>query len=242
MKKSYLQIFVLVAVLSASLLSSSCRRFKRVHGSGKTATERRTVVEFDRVDISGGLNATLVQDSSSVVTVTADDNLMKYIKTEVEGHELRIYTTRNLQSDIKITVNIGFKQLEQLGASGAVEVASIGRINTGDFNMDLSGSTHVDLDLAAADVRTECSGASEIKLKGQAASHRLALSGSSDIYAFDFVVGKYQIESSGASHCRINVLKDLSVQSSGASETEYRGSPSRVSSSKSGAASLTKVN
>jgi hypothetical protein len=68
------------------------------------------------------------------------------------------------------------------------------------------------------------------------------LSGSGDIDALDFVVGKYNIETSGASHCKINVLKDLSVHTSGASEIEYRGSPSNVSSDKSGASSITKIN
>jgi hypothetical protein len=93
----------LAALLSVSLLSSSCRRFRKVHGSGKAATEKRTVVEFTKVDVSGGLKVTLTQDSSSVVTVTADDNLLKYIKTEVEGDKLRIYTTRNLDSRTELS-------------------------------------------------------------------------------------------------------------------------------------------
>jgi hypothetical protein len=241
MKKSYLQIFVLVAMLSASLLSSSCRRFRKVQGSGKPATEKRTVVSFSKVDVSGGLKVTLTQDSSSVVTVTADDNLLKYIKTEIDGNKLRIYTTRNIQSQTEVAISIGLKQLESLDVSGAVEVYSIGRITTGDLDLSLSGSTHVDLDLSARDVHTDGSGATEIKLKGQAASHHVSLSGSGDIDALDFVVVKYDIETSGASHCKINVLKDLSVHSSGSSEIEYRGSPSNVSSDKSGAASITKI-
>jgi ribosomal protein S25 len=242
MKKSYLQIFVLVALLSVSLLSSSCRRFRKVHGSGKAATEKRTVVEFTKVDVSGGLKVTLTQDSSSVVTVTADDNLLKYIKTEVEGDKLRIYTTRNLDSRTELRIGVGLRKLEDLEVSGAVEVSSIGRITTGNLDLHLSGSTKLDMDLNAADVHTDGSGSTELKLKGQAASHNVSMSGSGDIDALDFVVGKYNIETSGASHCKINVLKDLSVHTSGASEIEYRGSPSNVSSDKSGASSITKIN
>ncbi|MEO7215877.1 MULTISPECIES: head GIN domain-containing protein [Mucilaginibacter] len=242
MKKSYLQIFVLVALLSVSLLSSSCRRFRRIHGSGKAATEKRTVVDFTKVDISGGLKVTLKQDSSSIVTITADDNLLKYIKTEVEGDKLRIYTTRNLDSRTEMVISIGVKALSAVEASGAVEITSIGRITTGNLDLNLSGSTKLDMDISAADVHTEGSGSTELKLKGQAASHDVSLSGSGDIDALDFVVGKYRIETSGASHCKINVLKDLSVHTSGASEIEYRGSPSNVSSDKSGASSITKIN
>nr|WP_294945133.1 head GIN domain-containing protein [uncultured Mucilaginibacter sp.] len=241
MKNQASKIFVLLAVLSLSLLSSSCRRFRKVHGSGKAATEKRTVVDFSKVDVSGGLKVTLKQDSSSTVTITADDNLLKYIKTEVDGDKLRIYTTRNLDSQTELIIGIGLKKLEALEASGAVEVSSIGRITTGNLDLGLSGSTHLDMDISAADVHTDGSGATELKLRGQAASHHVNLSGSGDIDAFDFVVGKYSIETSGASHCKINVLKDLSVHSSGSSEIEYKGSPSNVSSDKSGAASITKV-
>lgn len=61
------------------------------------------------------------------------------------------------------------------------------------------------------------------------------------INAFDFVVGEYTIRSSGASHCKINVLKTLNVHSSGASEIKYKGSPSTVNNDKSGASSIEKV-
>jgi hypothetical protein len=90
-------------------------------------------------------------------------------------------------------------------------------------------------------VRTQSSGASEIFLKGQASSHEVELSGSSSIDALDFVVGKYRIESSGASNSKINVLSDLRVKSSGASDVEYRGNPSNVSNDDSGASSVRKI-
>lgn len=240
MKNTFTKIFIL-AMLSVSLLTSSCRRFRPVHGSGVAGTEKRTVVSFSKIDVSGGLKVILTQDSSSTVTVTADDNLLKYIKTEIEGNKLHVYTTRNIQSQTQVLISIGLKQLESLEASGAVEVLSVGRITTKDLDLAFSGSTNVDLDISAADVHTDGSGSTELKLKGQAASHHVTLSGSGDIDALDFVVGKYDIETSGASHCRINVLKDLGVHSSGSSEIEYRGSPSNVSSDKSGSASITKI-
>ena len=242
MKKSYPQIIILAAALSLSLLSSSCRRFRHIRGSGNAATEKRTMVNFTKVDISGGFKVILVQDSSLIVTVTADDNLLKYVKTAVEGDKLRIYTNRNLDSQTEMTITVGVKKLQEVDASGGIDVSSKSRINAGDFAFDLSGSSHVNMDLSAANVHTQGSGRTVMVLKGQAAAHNLDLSGSSDIDALDFVVGKYNIETSGASKCRVNVLKDLSVHTSGSSDIEYRGNPSNVTNDKSGASSLTKIN
>ncbi len=98
------------------------------------------------------------------------------------------------------------------------------------------------MELDAANVTTEGNGSAEIHLKGQASSHKVQLAGSGKIYAFDFVVGSYDIETTGASHCEINVLHDLNVNTTGASDIQYKGNPSNVNSHKTGASTLTKVN
>lgn len=240
MKKTYINIIMLLAVASVGVLSS-CNRFNCKQGSGKVVSETRKVSDFDKLDISGGYKVKLVQDSSLNVQIHADDNLMKYIKAEVSGGELRIHSSRNICGSGDIEVIIGVRNLKEVHASGAVEVSANGRINTGDISFDLSGSTHIDLELFAATVTTIGSGATEINLKGQAGTHNVDLSGSGDINALDFVVGKYNIETSGASHCKINVLNNLSVHTSGSSEIEYRGNPANVSNDKSGASSITKI-
>ncbi len=61
---------------------------------------------------------------------------------------------------------------------------------TKDFDLDLSGSSKVNLDINAQNFRTSGSGASEIILKGQASSHDIDLSGSGEIDAFVFCGGK----------------------------------------------------
>ncbi|TSD66173.1 DUF2807 domain-containing protein [Inquilinus sp. KBS0705] len=240
MKKLYTTLFILVTFASVCSLSS-CQRFRCKRGSGNQVTENRKLSDFNSVDISGGFKVTVVQDSSQTIAVHADDNLMKYIETSVTGGKLRIKTRRNICSSGEITLVIGVRNLNEVDASGAVDLTSQGRINTGDFHFDLSGSTKITMELNAANVTTSGSGSTELHLKGQAASHNIDLSGSGDIQALDFVVGKYNIETSGASHCKINVLNTLSVHTSGASDIQYRGNPSNVSNDQSGASSITKI-
>jgi hypothetical protein len=238
MKKAFKQILILTAVVSITTFSSC--RFNCKRGSGKVVTENRKVSDFTKVDISGGYKVRLVQDSSLNVSISADDNLMKYIQTGVSGGKLRIKSKKNLCSSGEITLTIGVRNLEEIDASGAVEVSSNSRINTGDLHFDLSGATKIDMDINAKNVSTDGSGATQIYLKGQAASHNIELSGTGKVEALDFVVGKYSIETSGASHCKINALTSLDVNTSGASEIEYRGTPS-INSKKSGASSIKKV-
>jgi Putative auto-transporter adhesin, head GIN domain len=240
MKKLHLTSILFIAIVSLALLPSC--RFHCVKGSGNHVTQNVSMGKFSHIYIEGGYKVVLKQDSSYKVSITADDNLMQYIHTESDGGELHIHSRKNMCGSGEIVINIGVGNLEELRGAGAVDFTSDGKLNTKDLKIKLDGAGKVDLDLTAANVITEGSGSNEITLKGQATSNKVDLMGSGKIYALDFVVGAYDIHTTGASHCEINVLNSLDVNTTGASEIQYRGNPSHVNSSKTGASTLTKVN
>jgi len=239
MKKVHYYILLLVAGFSVAALSSCM--FNCVRGSGHPASETRKVAEFTKLDISGDFNIILKQDSSLTLDITADDNLLKFIKTKIEGNTLKIYTHKNLCNSGQMTITIGIHKLEELRSSGAIEVTADGKLVTKDLGFHLSGASKITLDLSAANVTTDGSGVTELNLTGQASSHHIDISGVAKVHAFDFVVGDYDISTSGAGNCEINVLHSLNVSSSGASEVKYKGNPSSVNNDKSGASTLQKV-
>jgi hypothetical protein len=240
MKKAFNYIVLFIAGVSIAALASGCM-LTCVHGSGHQVTESRKVGNFTKLDISGGFKIVLKQDSSLSLNITADDNLLKYVKTNVDDGVLHIYTKKNFCNSGQMVLNIGIRQLEEIKGSGAIEVVADGKITTKDIAFRTSGASKITLDLDAANVTTEGSGASEMFLTGQASSHHVEISGVGKIHAFDFVVGNYYISTSGAGECQINVLHSLEVHSSGASDVKYKGNPSSVTNDKSGASSVNKV-
>jgi hypothetical protein len=240
MKKSHLVILLLISGFCVAGLSSCM--FNCIKGSGHQVTENRKVADFNKIDISGGFKVNLKQDSSLTLSINADDNLLKYIKTSVDDGKLTIKTKRNICGSGQLTINIGVRKLEELRSSGAIELTNDSLLTTQDLTLDLSGASKITLNLNAANLTTTGSGAVELHLKGQASTHHIDVSGVARVYAFDFVVGDYNIETSGASHCDINVLKSLKVSSTGASDIKYKGNPPSVTNDKSGASSLEKVN
>lgn len=240
MKKISLNIAAIIACTSVSIFSSC--RFRCTHGSGNRVTETRKITDFSKIDISGqAYKIHLKQDSSLSFSINGDDNLLKYVTTSVSGGRLYIKSKKNMCDADSIVINIGVKNLSEIKSAGAAEVSSTGKIKTGDLKLDFSGATNVNLDIDAANVTTNISGVSEQNLTGQAASNTIETSGASKINAFNFIVGDYTITTSGVSNCKINVLKTLNVHSSGATDIEYKGSPSTVNNDKSGASKITKV-
>lgn len=234
-------IKILSGIMSLSILFSSCNGFDCVSGSGNEVSQDRKIEAFTKVETSGSIKVVLKQSTYHSLKITADDNIQKEIETSVRGNTLIIDLDGNFCDAGPITVYVNSPQYEGVDASGAVEILSDGKLSVKDFELDLSGSSKVDIDINAANMKTSSSGASEIFLKGQAGSHQLDLSGSSSVEALDFVVGRYRIESSGSSNSRINVLNELNISSSGSSDVEYRGNPSNVKNDESGASSLRKI-
>jgi hypothetical protein len=237
------RIHSIIAILGAGIVISSLSAcmFNCVHGSGKQASETRKVGNFNKLTISGGFKIVLKQDSSMTLNITADDNLLKYIKTDITGSRLRIYTKKNICDAGEMTINIGVRNLEEVKASGAVEVESDGKVKTGDLRFKLSGATKINMDLTATNVSASGSGATEVTLKGQASSLDVDLSGSGKVHALDFAVDNCVISSSGVGESEVNVSKTLAIHSSGASDVKYKGNPS-ITNDKSGASNVEKIN
>lgn len=237
--KNNLYIALAVAALTTTVLSSCDMECKE--GSGNITTDTRKVDDFTKIEVGGSYKITLKQDSSLNVAISVDDNLQQYILTSVSGGVLKIKTKKNLCLTGQAQLVIGVRNLEAIDGSGAIELQTNGMLNVKNLELDFSGSSKADLQLNAENLRTEGSGATELKLKGQASSHSINLSGSGDVDAFDFVVGNYNIETSGASNCKINVLNSLNVNTSGGSSIEYKGNPKSVTNHESGSSELKKI-
>ncbi|RKR83082.1 putative autotransporter adhesin-like protein [Mucilaginibacter gracilis] len=240
MKK--INIVVLAIAASSFIVAlSSCNGLLCKSGSGKMITEKRDVKGFSKLDISGSYTVVIKQDSVESISVTADDNLMKYVKVNLDGDKLRVHSKGNICGSGKFLLTISLRNLSALKTSGAVEVSSNGKIIAKDLDMNMSGASKVTLDVDANSVTTTGSGITEINLTGQASSHNVELSGSGQLNALDFVVATYDIESSGVSHCKINVLNQLNINSSGVADVQYKGNPAKINNNKSGASTLKKI-
>ena len=224
------------------LLLSSCGGFDCISGSGNQVTENRELGTFNQIESRGSLKIILSQDSTSSIRILADDNIQKEIRTRLSGSTLKIDFEGNFCDPGPVTLFLRSKDFQKIESSGSVEILSEGKLSLNDLDLNLRGSSKLMLDLNIKSLFTSTSGSSEIILKGQAGRHNLEMTGSSSVEALDFIVGEYRINSTGASKSRINVLNTLEVYSTGASDVEYKGKPSKVQKSESGSSSVKSIN
>ena len=224
MKKIGFTAFI-VALAIGSIFSANCNSvgfgsLTGVRGSGNSKSETRNASGFKGIKAGGAVNVEVTAQKDYSVAVEADDNLLPYIKTEVSGDVLKIYTEDRISSKSDINIKISMPEINSADISGASS-AIISNVKTDS-------------------VKLETSGASKIKVNGEAKSLESKASGASGIDAENLKAENANIEASGASNTTVSATNEVKADASGASTIYYAGNPKNVKQNSSGASTIKK--
>jgi len=197
-----------IQILAICLLFSSCDTENTINGSGNLTTESRDVDLFTKVSSQGVFEVTINQSNSQGVEITADDNIMKRVRTKVVNNELQLYLDEEFNySGITLKANISATGLN-------------GLINSGAGNMDVA-----DVDESGA-FSIGNFGSGNITIEGSASSLSINNEGSGNIRAFDFFVDNCSVEIEGSGSLEIHCSETLDIIIEGSGNVYYKGNPS----------------
>ncbi|MET0637092.1 MAG: head GIN domain-containing protein [Chitinophagaceae bacterium] len=239
MKQILLISFLSLAVLSSCRMLSS----RSEHGDGNVISQTRNFSGFNGVEVGGAIDVYVTSDSNYSVKVETDQNLQEFVDVFMDGNTLRIgnkdYT--NVEPSGQIKVYVSGPAFSKLGASGASNIYSTGRLTSSSrLDIDLSGACSVKLDIKAPEVEVEMSGACNAELTGETKDLRVDGSGSTGLKAFGLLAENVDVDLSGAGDAEVYASVKLNAGTSGAASIEYKGTAS-VSTDISGAGSVKKV-
>ena len=220
------------------------QRGKKIKGNGNVVTVERQVGSYEAITVGGFYEVTLVKGAEGKITMTAEDNILEYIETEVRGSTLTIKSKDNMQLKPslgeKVSITIPIKEIDAIRLSGSGKVSSSVTLESDNFKVHTSGSRNAELSIIANRITIISSGSSNITLGGSAKSLDITASGSSNLRAFELMSDTADIRSSGSSNIRIAVKDRIDLRSSGSSNIKYRGNPEKVHSKSSGSSNVSK--
>ncbi|CAL1517353.1 head GIN domain-containing protein [Chitinophaga sp. MM2321] len=223
--------FALVALplmlLLGVLASFSFDKNERIKGNGTMKDESRNATAFEDISTSGVFKVVIQQGSTHSIKVSAEENLLPYIITDVSGDELKIHTKKGYSIDPTrtITVYVTLQKVEKLSASGAGGFTSNGVLKTDHLELSFSGASDANLDINAQKLEVGLSGASNVKLKGSSSNAAYRISGAADISALDLQSQDVEIGISGNGKAKVFAEKKLDVRISGVGNVNYKGTP-----------------
>ncbi len=210
---------VFANIFSFGKISFTGFSFSRgIKGSGNVQTEKREVSNFKAVEVGGVFKVEITAQNDFDVQIEADDNLLQYIKTEIDGETLEISTSKRISTKNPIIVKIGAPNIENLEVSGASRVV-LGNLNNDSLKIDLSGASKVDAEGTTENLTVELSGASRLNAENLQAEN-------------------VSVDASGASKADVFASDKLKADLSGASKVAYSGSPKDLIKKTSGASKI----
>ena len=180
------RILLPASLLLVALIASGCG-FQIVSGSGKIATETRAVSGFTSVTLAGIGDVYVSQGEAQPVRIEADDNLIPYFETVVEGSTLKIglknqYIGINLRPTRPIKFYVSLPKIEAITLAGSGNIFG-GTLKTEAISISLLGSGNISADsLTATALDLHLSGSGNIRLAAVSAGQVTAsIGGSGDI-------------------------------------------------------------
>jgi hypothetical protein len=206
-------------LLSCCIVSSACG-ITAINGSGRIVTEPRPVSGVSRVWLGGSSRLIVEQTGTESLTVTTDDNLLPYIRTEVRGDTLEI-GSRQPGTFINPTDGIVFRltvrNLNGLAVSGSGQVEAKG-VESDELSVRISGS-------------------GDVRAQGASDELTLRISGSGSYRGEQLQAERATVRISGSGKARLAATEALDATVSGSGAVDYLGEP-RVAQQISGSGSV----
>jgi RNA polymerase sigma factor (sigma-70 family) len=198
-----------------------------IKGSGKEVTKELKLADFTSVDVGSVFQLEITQGKAFRVAITADDNVIDYIKAAKDDAALKIGLDGERRSFQNVTLKavVTMPRLEGLTVSGASQVTLSGFKSQKDCKFRVDGASSLKGDLQAATVDLAADGAGTVTLKGSAKKAKLSGDGAATLKLAEFTADSADVTLTGASQATVQVKSALDYDLSGASHLEYGGEP-----------------
>ncbi len=228
----------LAVVIFLSMFLYSCAT--TIVGVGPVEPETRSVEPFDEVVMNSFMNVSFRQIKSGEVdkvVVTAQENLLPYVKTRVEDESLIIEIEGSVESEKEIAVEIYGRNLTSIVNSGSGDFKSDGKLELNKLFLTSNGSGDIDIRLQCQNIEAELEGSGSISLHGAADYLEFTLSGSGDLLAEELRTFEAELTLDGSGDARVFAKQNLEVEINGSGDVFYKGR-AEVSKSISGTGTL----
>ncbi len=198
-------------------------------GSGRIATETRSVPAFEAIALAGSIDLRVRQGAQHAVEVSADDNLLPLLETSVEstrkGATLRVGWKRgqSITTRSRVVVNVVIPQLSALSSAGAGDM-TVESFDTPALQVSLAGAGDVKLPgLRSGELGIGISGSGSVAGSGQVTKLKISIAGSGDVKLADLQADEVTVKIAGSGDAAVVAQKTLGVSIAGSGDVTYRG-------------------
>src|SRR5690606_18304513 len=247
-KLRFLKINLLIAI---SLLAIGCMNSnssildKVITGNGKVIVEQRTVRgNFDKIQVTSRIEVEIEQADEYEIVVEADENIMPYLLTEVDGDVLDIHFDEVSITNYKeAKVQVKTPHISELKSTATAEITAKNKIKTKNLTLYASSAGEIEIGelTVQENMKLNASSTAEINIKNiKAKNIETSATSSSDVEIDRIETMNFVAESSSTADMTINYIEadKIDVAASSSSDVKLKGKASDFSAKASSTASI----
>ena len=208
---------ILIVLLTGCVVLVVGCHLPGIRGNGQIKTEERSIAAFVNLD-GGGAFEIEWQNGSPAVRITTDENLLRYVETNVSGDTLHLRTREHVWPTHGIKVVISSPTRSGGKMRGAIKL-TVKQLSGPIFALEAKGASQVSLDGSVDRLLVDMTGASQLAAAGLQAKTA-------------------EISTTGAGDAEVAVTDTLKVVITGAGKVTYSGNPPTIKKQITGAGSI----
>lgn len=215
---------------------------KKVAGNGNDTSLTRTIADYDEISVGGPFKVDLVSGKEGEITLKGDENLLEYVKTEVDGRKLKIYfdndvTLKYGEHDINVT--IPFEKINRVSFAGSGYIKTKDIISAEKFEIKFAGSGEGHFEVNCPNLKVTFAGSGDLKVTGKTTELEAKLAGSGDLDCSKLEAQNTDASVSGSGDLKVNCIKNLTAKIAGSGDIYYKGKPKNLDSKVVGSGDVT---
>lgn len=223
------KIFFHVICVSSTFLWMACGSQPDFQNSqAKRISETRSLDKFHELEIHGNYEILLRKGDKESLVIEAEEEILKYLITEVQDHKLKIYNKEKISGISNVTITLTYTNLAGITSGGAGNIKSPTKISSESLIVKMKGAGLMNLAVDVDTLDVNLSGAGFISLSGKARIQNLSISGAGNLNAYELKSKACKVNLSGIGGAQIFVNDELHAQISGIGGIKYKGYPKRV--------------
>lgn len=190
-----------------------------------SATEDRVVASFTGIDLQGSGTVLLTVGSPCSLSVSADDNLLDLVRTEVGGGTLKLGLKpgTRVRTVAPLVFRVTAPTIAGLTVSGSGDIQGQSVIRADRLSLSIGGSGSIQAAVAVEELSVAIDGSGNVDLKGSAETQDVRISGSGNYNARDLASANARVEVNGSGDATVSVRRELAVNISGSGNVSYSG-------------------
>lgn len=216
-----------------------------IEGVGNPIEEKRTVEDYDVIYLNSSYDVTvrqaLLSDQNKVI-VNAQENLLPFISTRVEGSRLIVESTESISPTTPVRIEIVTNGVTKIVNDGSGSIKTANTIKSDRLKIQGDGSGDMMIKVKSPLVKIENDGSGDIRLLGEVQELEILSDGSGEINTLETRASQVEVSSDGSGTVSVSVTSILGIELSGSGSVKYAGNPQEIEQSVNGSGNVQRLN